>query len=152
MNVSVFKSSGDLIARFEIERPEDLPEKLQALLASGTRIPLRSRVQVAERSWIITGFEPFHLHEEAPRPDRSAAAAPIIEAQWRRQDSRSGRSTARSQMMIGLCWCVGGVIVTIGSYMAAANGTGSGSYVVAWGAIIFGGFRFMQGLVSSRDR
>lgn len=151
MKVSVLKPSGEFIARFEIATIEELPERLQELLSSGTRIPLRSRVQAGEQCWIIAGFNPVQLREEAQRPAMSAAAAPVIETEWRRHRS-SGQSAARSQMMVGLCWCVGGIVVTVISYTAAASGPGSGSYIVAWGAILFGGIRFLKGLAGSRDR
>jgi hypothetical protein len=39
-----------------------------------------------------------------------------------------------------------GLVITVGSYTAAADG-GGGRHVVAWGAMIFGGGRFIYGLV-----
>lgn len=45
-------------------------------------------------------------------------------------------------MIVGALWCVGGILVTAYSYSAASGG---GSYVVAWGAIIFGGIQFFRG-------
>ncbi len=151
MKVSVLKPSGEFIARFENATIEELPERLQELLSSGARIPLRSRVQAGEQCWIIVGFNPVQLREELQRPVVSTAAAPVIETEWRRH-RRSDRSSARSQMMVGLCWCIGGVVVTIVSYSAAASGPGGSSYIVAWGAILFGGIRFLKGLAGSRDR
>jgi hypothetical protein len=55
-------------------------------------------------------------------------------------------------MMVGLGWCVGGIVVTVVSYTTAASGPGGGSYIVAWGAILFGGIRFLKGLAASRER
>lgn len=46
---------------------------------------------------------------------------------------------------IGALWCVGGSAVTYYTYTAAANG---GGYVIAWGAIIFGGFRMISNLIN----
>ncbi|HSI15153.1 MAG TPA: hypothetical protein VK961_24080 [Chthoniobacter sp.] len=149
MNVSVSKPSGEFIARLEIERIEDIPEKVQELHSSGARIPLRSRVEAGGKCWGIAGFNPIQLREETPRAVRSSAAAPVIETQWRKHSSRR---SGRSQMMAGLAWCIGGVVVTVVSYMAAAGGPGGSSYIVAWGAILFGGIRFLKGLASSRDR
>lgn len=45
-------------------------------------------------------------------------------------------------MAIGGLWCAGGTIVTVYTLMASSGG---GGYVVAWGAIIFGGIQFFQG-------
>lgn len=149
MNISVLKPSGDFIARVEVASIDDLPEKLQELISSGTRIPLRSRVEGGGRCWGIAGFNPIQLREEAPRPDRSSGAAPVIETQWRRHGSKN---RGRGQMMAGLFWCLGGVVVTVVSYMSAASGPGGGAYIVAWGAILFGGIRFLKGFAGSRGR
>jgi hypothetical protein len=46
-------------------------------------------------------------------------------------------------VVVGL-WCVGGTIVTIVTYQAASGG---GTYMVAWGAIVFGGIQFLRGLM-----
>jgi hypothetical protein len=48
-------------------------------------------------------------------------------------------------MLVGGIWCAGGAVVTIITYQAAAAG---GTYVVAWGAIIFGGIQFLRGLAA----
>lgn len=45
-------------------------------------------------------------------------------------------------MTFGFMWCVGGIIVTAGTYLAAASGE---TYVVAWGAIVFGAIQFIRG-------
>lgn len=52
----------------------------------------------------------------------------------------------RKNMLYGGLWCVGGIIVTAVTYGAAGGG---GSYVVAWGAIIFGAIQFFRGLAQS---
>lgn len=49
-------------------------------------------------------------------------------------------------MFHGAIWCIGGILVTFVTYAAAANSPGGGTYIVAWGAIIFGARRFFQGL------
>lgn len=56
--------------------------------------------------------------------------------------------TAERDMMIGGLWCIGGLFVTAITY-AAATARG-GIYVVAWGAIFFGGLRFLHGLFRAR--
>jgi hypothetical protein len=149
VNVSLLRPSGEFITRFEIATPDQLAEKLQELLASGKRIPLRSRVEAGGQSWLITSFSPVQLREDTQQPVGNAAAAPVIETAWRRQ---SNRGAACSQMMSGLAWCVGGAVITVVSYTAAASGPGGGSYVVAWGAILFGGIRFLKGFAGLRNR
>jgi hypothetical protein len=49
-------------------------------------------------------------------------------------------------MLYGGLWFFGGLIVTIVSFNAASGG---GSYVVAYGAIIFGGIQFFRGLLNN---
>jgi len=55
----------------------------------------------------------------------------------------AARSAAQRATWVGLAILVVGIIVTFGSYSAADPG---GSYVVAGGAIIFGGYRLIKGL------
>jgi hypothetical protein len=49
-------------------------------------------------------------------------------------------------MLYGALWCIGGIVVTAATYSAAQNG---GSYVIAWGTILFGGIQFLKGLFRS---
>lgn len=56
-----------------------------------------------------------------------------------------GRNKARSDVVQGLVWVVGGLVVTGVSYMIASAG---GTYFIAWGAVIFGGFQFIRGLAT----
>jgi len=53
------------------------------------------------------------------------------------------RQRAKKDMLYGGLWFFGGLIVTIVTYSSASGG---GRYVVAWGAIIFGGIQFFRGL------
>lgn len=56
------------------------------------------------------------------------------------------QEAARKDMVRGGLWCGLGIVVTIGSYAMASGG---GHYVVAWGAIIFGGIQFFRGLMNT---
>jgi hypothetical protein len=54
------------------------------------------------------------------------------------------RNSAKRNVVAGALWCGGGIIATsIGHSMAGPGG----GYLVFWGAIVFGGWRFMKGLV-----
>lgn len=55
------------------------------------------------------------------------------------------KSSGGKNMLFGALWCIGGTIVTAATYSAVAE-TG-GTYVVAWGAILFGGIQFLYGMV-----
>ena len=56
------------------------------------------------------------------------------------------REVARKNMRQGVLWCVGGLVVTALTYSAASLG---GQYVVAWGAVVFGGVQFLRGLTQA---
>jgi hypothetical protein len=56
---------------------------------------------------------------------------------------KANREVAKKNIVIGAIWCIGGTLVTVLTYQAASGG---GHYIVAWGAIVFGGFQFLRGL------
>lgn len=58
--------------------------------------------------------------------------------------AKAMRSSGIRLALWGLLWCGGGIAITVATLNAAKNG---GSYVVAWGAILFGGIEIIQGLV-----
>ena len=53
-------------------------------------------------------------------------------------------SKYKRHMLYGILWAAGGLAVTIATYEAASEG---GWFIVAWGAIIFGIYDFVRGLV-----
>jgi hypothetical protein len=54
------------------------------------------------------------------------------------------RKAGMKNMTVGALWCVGGLVVTIGT-LAAASDRG-GTYLIAWGPVIFGFIQFCKGL------
>lgn len=59
---------------------------------------------------------------------------------------RAKREAAYANMGKGGVICLIGIVVTVATYASAASSPNGGSYVIAWGAILFGGIRFLQGL------
>jgi hypothetical protein len=54
------------------------------------------------------------------------------------------RKAGGKEMIVGGLWCVGGLVVTAITYsMASSRG---GTYIVTWGAVIFGAIQFFRGL------
>lgn len=53
------------------------------------------------------------------------------------------KASARKNMIYGALWCIGGIVVTVATYSAASGG---GTYIVAWGAILFGGLQLLSGI------
>lgn len=56
-------------------------------------------------------------------------------------------AAAKRLMLTGALWCIGGIIVTSVTYNAAASSPTGGQYIIAWGAIAFGFFDFIRGLI-----
>ncbi len=53
------------------------------------------------------------------------------------------RQAGMKNIGIGMLWCVGGIIVTAVTFSMASGG---GTYIVAWGAILFGAIQALRGL------
>jgi len=51
-------------------------------------------------------------------------------------------------MLYGILWLVGGTVVTVATYKAASGGE---TYIIAWGAILFGIIEFFSGLIGWLD-
>jgi len=76
--------------------------------------------------------------------DQDTAAAVV--ANLERIRFEAIRAAGKKNMLSGALWCIGGIIVTAATYGAASPG---GTYLVAWGAILFGAIQFLRGLVQS---
>jgi len=53
------------------------------------------------------------------------------------------RDAGLKNILYGFLWCVGGMVVTAVTYSMASGG---GTYVVAWGAVLFGFIQAIRGL------
>lgn len=73
-------------------------------------------------------------------------SASIVVSNLEQQIKEAKKEGANEDIMYGALWCVGGLIVTAVTYSAASGG---GTYVVAWGAILFGAIQFIKGLVNN---
>ena len=58
--------------------------------------------------------------------------------------ARITNALGKKNMLYGALWCIGGTIITVGTYTAASSG--GGTYFITWGAIIFGALQFLQRL------
>ncbi len=61
----------------------------------------------------------------------------------------SGGNTGQRNMVIGGIVCLIGIVITLGT-MSAAMQSGGGQYIIAWGAVVFGGFQFFRGWMQSK--
>lgn len=76
--------------------------------------------------------------------DEKSASTVVINLEKQIQNAKKER--ANKDMLYGALWCIGGIIITVITYSAASGG---GTYVIAWGAILFGAIQFIKGLVNS---
>ena len=74
----------------------------------------------------------------------TAEAADAIISNLQQQRKQAKNKAARKNMLHGILWCVGGLLVTLLTYNMAEEG---GRYVVAWGAVIFGAYQFFKGFM-----
>ena len=71
------------------------------------------------------------------------SAGPITGQPYPADELDAARSEAKRTALIGLAVVLVGIAVTMGTYVATGPG---GTFVTAWGAIIFGGFQLAKGL------
>lgn len=57
-----------------------------------------------------------------------------------------------SDMSRGLCWLVGGLLVTLVTYLMARSSESGGVYLMAWGPALAGGIQFTLAFLKSRQR
>jgi len=76
--------------------------------------------------------------------DRESASIVVSNLADHRENARA--KAGQRDMVVGGLWCAGGLAVTFFTFQAAAGG---GTYVVAWGAILFGAIQFFRGLAAS---
>lgn len=79
------------------------------------------------------------LIEKGLRPEDADVVITNLQNQYRQEKQEAGNKN----MLYGALWCIGGLLVTFLTYWAASGG---GTYVVAWGAVIFGAIQFFKGV------
>lgn len=88
----------------------------------------------------------YEVRKELTAMGLDEESARVVVENLERQISEAKRGKAKKDMLYGGLWFFGGLIVTLVSLSAASGG---GTYVVAYGAIIFGGIQFFRGLLSN---
>ncbi len=85
-----------------------------------------------------------------PRPPEPSLPPSVAQApSFRDVDygAQARKEAARKNILIGSLLLVGGLVLTVVTYSAASSG--GGTYVLAWGPIIFGGIRLIRGLTQA---
>ena len=101
----------------------------------------------------IYGFTADMLYKQKKSVEETKAAlienglssedADVVINNLHKQYNKEKKEASNKNMLYGALWCVGGILVTVLTYSAASNG---GTYVVAWGAVIFGAIQFFKGV------
>ena len=131
-----------LVADADVRVEPSPASPVLARYPGGTALQIVGTISMAGRTWEKVrdgdGKEGF-LPEGTSMAFPSGGPAPMPSPS---PDDRVA-AAARRNMLVGGLWCGGGIAVTAITYL---NASGGGTYVVAWGAIIFGGFQFLKGL------
>jgi hypothetical protein len=81
------------------------------------------------------------LVEQGVAPE---AAETVVEELWQVR-STALREAGNKNVLFGALWCLGGIVFTVLSYQLFTS-LGSGSFLVASGAILVGGLQFFRGM------
>lgn len=101
----------------------------------------------------IYGFTADMLYNQKKSVEETKAAlignglkpedADVLISNLQNQYKQEKKEAGNKNMLYGALWCIGGLLVTFLTYSAASNG---GTYVVAWGAVVFGAIQFFRGV------
>lgn len=101
----------------------------------------------------IYGFTADMLYNQKKSVEETKAAlignglkpedADVVISNLQNQYKQEKKEAGNKNMLCGALWCIGGLLVTFLTYSAASNG---GTYVVAWGAVVFGAIQFFKGV------
>ncbi|MBK6417806.1 MAG: hypothetical protein IPI24_10930 [Ignavibacteria bacterium] len=94
------------------------------------------------------GIPLFKIEEQLVQRGLSEESASAVIARVSDYRTSSEAKEARSSMNQGAVWFLGGIVVTVATYVLA---TGGGTYVVAWGAVVFGGIQFVRGYMKLQN-
>lgn len=160
----VRRADGSMPAGSPLAQSERITAQIQATLAS-TETPERDPTHGphvrATAVLLVKGYTPDAIKvylksegssEEAASAilaaiplDRARAIVTRLDVDTMAAARAASRTYAMSNVIFGSMWLAGGILVTLFS-IAIASGKGGGSYVLAWGAILFGGVQLQRGI------
>jgi len=85
-----------------------------------------------------------HIIEALMEKGISESVSEVIVRNLRNARKEVLRKAGMKNIVIGLLWCVGGIVITAFTYSLASEG--GGRYIITWGAILFGGIQAARGL------
>lgn len=93
------------------------------------------------------GVAPSEIKKVLIENGLSEETAATVINNMKEAQAQAHKEAGKKNMIFGALWCIGGILVTALTYQAASSG--GGSYVVAWGAIVFGAIQFFRGVAQS---
>ena len=104
--------------------------QVRATLSRNTKLYMTDVVRTENQDWVKVR-------------DLNGAEGYISGRTQIRAIAEKTKALARKNMIGGALWCIGGIAVTVYTYGASSSG---GTYIVAWGAILFGFVQLVQGI------
>ena len=92
------------------------------------------------------GVAPSEIQKGLTKRGLGAEAAATVVGDLEQAKAEAHGGAGRKDMIYGSLWLLAGLGVTAYTYLAAER-AGGGTYILFWGAILFGGFQFLRGLV-----
>lgn len=113
-------------------------------------VPTPEQVAPAAAYWLASdqirqGTAPAKVQETLTARGLDARSAATVVDRVKQVEASATQAAARRNLMWGAMLCFVGIVVTVITYRMATN-WGGGTYVVAWGAVLFGAVRFVRGL------
>ncbi len=105
---------------------------------------------------LAQGKRPAQIAKELEKQGLSKENAAALVGQGQQalkayQESPEGRQVMAAKykraMLSGVLWAIGGIVVTVISYNLARSGSFGGTYVIAWGAVLYGIYDLIRGLI-----
>ena len=93
---------------------------------------------------IKSGLSGQQVESQLVEKGLDQAAASIVVKNLMEARSKAINDAAKKNMIFGSLWLIGGCVVTAVTFAIASGG--GGSYIIAWGAIVFGAIQFFRGL------
>lgn len=104
----------------------------------------------AVQAKIRAGADPLKVARALAQQGLDRVDTDRVIARLEESRAQSVRNAGRQEMMIGGISCLIGLVITLGTARASSS-LGGGSFVVAWGAILFGGYQFLRGFFRSTE-
>lgn len=113
---------------------------------TSTSLTSEQMLKLATHMMVQQDQDAYTTKMELVKQGMDEKSADALVANLEEQIEAAQRKKNNRDMLIGGLWMVGGIVVTAVTFSAASGG---GKYVIAWGAIIFGGIQFFTGLARS---